>query len=352
MMKKTPLLLLTLTLVGLLMASCGADTRPQPATPSPEGDGVPAAVASLTPTAPEPTPTPEQGIVLLVGPAGAAAALQPALADMAGASGWAVEQRDSLLPAEIRPAVKVIVLTEPTNNLVDLVVAAPQVQFLVFSPMDVIPGPNLTIIRQRVENQIFMAGYVSALISPDYRAAALLPSDGPVGEQLQDAFVNGARYYCGTCAPGWPLGVYYPAAAALPTGSPGDAWQAAAVDQFDAKKAEVFFVAPEAAAHPEVITYLQGRTQFDQTVRVVGITPPPDALRPQWAATVAFDNQSALQAAWDSMAAGNSGGLVDAPLILQHVNRDWLGSGKVRLVDMLLEEIHAARIFPFTVPRQ
>lgn len=339
---------LLLVCLMIVLAGCGPAAAPTtaPATPAPDQP-----TAEPTATT-ESSPTPQPGRVVLVAPPGVdAQPVQALLAELVASAGWEIEARADLPAGEVSEAVRVVVMLSPVPNLNELLAAAPQVQFVVYSPAELQPAPNLTVIRRRQEMQAFLAGFTSVLISPDYRAAGLLVSDGPHGSLLQEAYVNGGRYFCGVCAPGWPLGMYFPVAAALPAASDGPTWLAAAADMFDNKKVDLYFLAPE-ALKPEVIEYISGRTQFDRTVVAFGVQPPPDALREQWAATLVFDDRSALQQVWPQISAGQSAGAVDASLALEDINEDMLSPGRLRLIEELMEELSAGRVDPFTVANQ
>lgn len=337
-----------IAIISLLIAGCASPAN-TPATPT----AAPAALTVLAPTATTaPSPTPQPNTVLLVAPAGTdAQAGQALLKELIGSSGLVLETRTELQKADLTPGVKIVVALASPAGLSDLVAAAAQTQFLVVSSTDLPAAPNLTVIRERGENQAFVAGFISTLLDTDYRAGGLLPADGSLGDTLKDAFINGGRYFCGVCAPGWPLNTYYPAVAALPAASDGPTWANAAADMFDNKKVSVYFVAPE-AARPEVISYLQGKTQAERTVIVLGTQAPPDALRAQWAATVHFDNISALRQAWPDVAAGKGGAVVDAPLLVDNINNSLLGAGRMRLVKDLMDQLKAGKVYPLTIPAQ
>ncbi len=345
-MKKNRSLLFVI-LLALFLSACSQATQTI-TTPTSSPEPVQQGETAPPPT-PEPSPTAQTGSVLLVTPPGIdPQPYQSLLDELASASGWLVETSPGPQPAELTANLRVVVMPAPLPNYAELLNAAPQVQFIIFSPVDLNPAPNLTVVRQRTELQAFAAGYISELISPDYRAAGLLPADGMLGAQLEEAFVNGGRYYCGMCAPGWPLNLYYPAVASLPAASDGAAWQAAAVDLFDNKKVDVFFLTPD-AARPEVASYLQGKAQIDRPVLVIGTQPPLDGLANQWAASVRFDDLEALREAWQVAAQGQSAGVLEVPLLVDHVDESLLSTGRMRLVDELLVEIGAGRVHPFTV---
>ncbi len=347
--KKYLLLIFLLpAIASLLLVSCAPGAVPS-AIPDPE---TPAAMLpSATPTS-QPTATTQPGRVLLIAPAGAdAQGVQAALEELSGSAGLILETRAGLEKEEITPDIRVVVSLDAPVNMGEMAAAAPQTQFIVFPSTDLPAAGNLTIIRRRLEYQAFVAGFVSVLLSTDYRAGALLPGDGPLGASLQEAFTNGARYFCGVCAPGYPLNVYFPQVAALPVASDGPAWQAAAAGMFDNQKVEVYYLSAE-AVRPEVIEYLQGRVQFDKTVLLVGDQPPPDALKAQWAATVRFDVLSGLRQVWPDVTAGKGGAVLEAAIITENPAEDLVGEGRMRLVENLIAEIKAGRIVPFTVPRE
>jgi hypothetical protein len=245
----------------------------------------------------------------------------------------------------------VVVLLAAPANLAELIAAAPQTQFITVSSTDLPPAGNLSVIREKLENQAFVAGFVTALLSTEYRAGGLLPADSPLAGTLKEAFANGAHYYCGVCAPGWPLNLYYPQVTELPAASDGPAWQSAAAGLFDNQKVEVYYLSPE-AARQEVYDYLQGKMQFDKPVLLVGAQTPPETLKQQWAATVRFDLVAAMQQAWIGASGGKGGAVIDAPLTVENPNPDLVGEGRMRLARDVIEGINAGAIYPFTVPLQ
>lgn len=342
---KTPKLLFFL--LALLVVGCS----PQAVSPAAVTQTVATQSPVVLPSAtPEPSATPQPGRVILLTPEGSGSqAVQAALNELSAAAGLTVETQADLQPGGVDASVRVVVAPAPPANLNELIAAAPQTQFVIASPVDLSQAGNLTVIRWRPENQVFLGGFIAVLLSQDWRSAGLLPSDGPLGSSLQEAFVNGGRYFCGMCAPGWPLGLTYPQVTALPAASDGPSWQAAAAGMFDNAAVEAYFLADE-AYRQEVFDYLQGRVQFTNTVLLVGTQSPPDALRGQWAATIGSDTASALRQAWPDILAGKGGVVVEASLALSDVNEENLGQGRQRLVDELIEELRTGSIYPFTVP--
>ncbi len=340
-MKRT--ILPILVLIVLLLAAC--NTPPISATPT----ETPTPAVSPTP-APSDTPTPPPGraILLSAGSANADVLTQAEalLGEQAAQAGLSSETRESLQPADLQPEVKLVVALAPPANLSELIAAAPQTQFIVISAAPLDAGDNLTVIRLQAEQQAFVAGLVTTLISDDWRAAGMIPADAPA---LQNAFVNGGAYFCGTCSPGWPLGVTFPLVNGAAAPGDGAAWAASAVDFFDNGKVESFYLSA-AATRPEVISYLAGRSQFETAVKIVGELPPPDELRGQWAATVDLNPLEALAQALPTALQGKGSGSLLVPVSLSHVNPDILSPGRLDLVSTILDELAKGIISPMTVP--
>ena len=133
--------------------------RPRWATPS--------QVPSATPL---PSVTPLPGRLVLLAPAlGGAqnAALEKFLAAQAEKAGLLLDKRAALQPADLGPAVRVVVALAQPDNLADLQAAAPQAQFLVVSAGALEPGAQLSVVRVQPEQLAFAAGFTAAMLSDD-----------------------------------------------------------------------------------------------------------------------------------------------------------------------------------------
>ncbi len=332
---------LLLLLAALLVACSPSATLAVPTeTPLP----------AITPT-PEATPTPTQppGKAIVIRDAAQpdlSANAQALVAELAEPAGLTVEAVDSLAPEALAGEVRLVVGLALLPNLAELTGAAPQAQFVIVSPAPLDATGNLTVIQTNPDHQAFIAGYTATLLSNDWRAAGLIPAEQP---SRQNAFVNGGGYFCGTCSPGWPLGVTFPLVAGAATPADGAAWQAVAAGFFDTGKAEAFYIAAE-AARPEVFAYLAGLTQLNTPVRLVGALPPPPELSAQWAATVSLDPLEALRQALPEALAGRSAGVLNVPVTLKDVNPGLLSPGRQEKIEAIIAELSAGIIYPLSIP--
>ncbi len=338
--------------VLILLAGCSTAPQISPTPTLP--------LASATPTLPtatatpeiSPTPTPLPGKVLLVTGASDPSTIdswKKAVQDLASPSGWQVQSQAEMTAADVSDALSVVVFLSPPADLPALTGAAPQAQFVLLSSADVQAMDNLSVIRQRAEYQAFTAGFIVELLSTDWRGAGLLPSDSALGNGLQDAFVNGGHYFCGVCAPGWPLREYYPQVSAQLAAADGATWQSGIASLFDQKKIDAIYLSPE-AQRSEVIQAIAGKDQAGTPLRVVGTGEVPAELKSQWAVSVRFDALSPLTKLWPDLVAGKGAQQLDAPLKLDQINPATLGEGKQRLVNDMLTDLLAGKINPFSVP--
>jgi hypothetical protein len=118
----------------------------------------------------------------------------------------------------------------------------------------------------------------------------------------------------------------------------------AAVDQLNLNIVYVLYVAPEIST-PELLFTLASRGFI-----LVGSVTPQDEIRSRWAATLRTDPAAALETAWSAVAAGAGGQVLDAPLVLEDVNSQYLSPGRVDQFDRMLEDLRADMIYYFSMP--
>lgn len=327
----------------LLLAACAAPTQP---TTSPQATALPqeTSTGASTPATVEPSPTvAETSRVIVVAPKGQGEAVAAAVKDLASQSGLSVIESEGLAAGDLSPAVKVVVSTGAPENLDQLLQASPATQFVVISPSGLQnKAANLSVINQNAEDAAFLAGYLGALVSRDWRVAGLLPSDTPLGDALPEAFLNGARYWCGRCIPIEPPVALFPLSASLPAASDPAAWNAA-VAELQKKVLDVVYIAPEATT-PALLDSLA-----QQDFRLIGSIPPPPEIQSHWVATVGIDPAASLKTLWPDLLSGKGGQKLTARVAVSAVNDQWLTPGRQRLVNELLDQLEKGLISPKTV---
>jgi len=337
--KRKILIGITLSLFLLSAAiSCNNFSSEDP-TPMPEPTTLPTAI---------PTQAPDR--VILSASASisqqAVAEAQAFIAQLASSSNLEFETREQILAGEITPDVKVIVFLDQPDNLGSLAASAPNTQFVAISSQDWSPPANGSIIKINSDHSAFLAGFLSAMLAPNFRAGALLISENNAFNQ---AFVNGVNYYCGICAAiVYPLNTY-PIIAQQPAASPAANWQAA-FNEINAGKINVLFL-PQEIATPELAAFLA-----TQDIAVVGDGPPPEELSQKWVATVSSDGLGALQEIWPDLLNGAGGKIVNANLTfsnLNYLNVEYqlvgITMGKLQQLNEMVDVLRDGLIYPYTM---
>lgn len=335
MLKKTFLLL---TLLGLILTGCGAKAPVE--TPVEQ-------VLVPTPTPmPEPeatlTPTPEIPLAILVVPADLDQEIsntyQTLVYNLAQSAGMHFQVRNTLTVADLEPALRVVIALPPDPGLAELAPQAPQAQFLSVNIPDMVAGGNLSVLAntERPDISAFMAGYIGAVITEDYRTGLIIPKDDPVGQMMLAAFRKGHEYYCGICQVIYPPYNEYPLFVEIPTDAPENEYTAYA-DYLINKTVETMYVSPQLATE-ELMTYLASNG-----ILVISDLPP-QKITGNLVATIQPDVIHAIESAWPQLIAGAGGMNITSPLVLENINAEHLPPGKQQDAHDLLAQLQAGQV--------
>ena len=335
-----------LACIALGCLSLYACNQASPSTPTPTlGEATASPIPTDTP-APSSTPTPEAPVAFLLASADAdpaiSAALQGVLTGLAEQAGLGFEVRTSLKGAELGN-VRIVVALPPAGGLAELAASAPETQFLAFGIQGLQPTPNLSIIASpagRPDQLGFVAGYLAAVITEDWRVGVVSEADTAPGKAASLGFRNGMTYFCGLCLPVYPPfpNRGYPVQVDLPEGAGADDWQAA-IDALTTWQVQTVFVYPSVAGE-QLLTDLAGA---DINLIVAG--PPANAWREHWVASLG--SQDALQFLpdlWAKLLASKGGEEVLLPLSFTGTNPDLLSPGRQHLVEAMLADLLAGFI--------
>jgi hypothetical protein len=308
------------------------------------GASTPTPAATAIPTLPPVViPTDAAGRIILVTPPGVDAArqqaVQPVIEELAKGAGFAVETRTDIPTGVIAGNWKVVYMLGSLPNQDELAASAPGTQFVAFDGVQMQPAANVSFLKVNTAFRAFMAGYIGALVAPDWRVGGLLPAESP---ELSDAFINGGQYWCGRCNQANPPFANFPNAQTQVEGSSPLKWQESVVE-LQKVGTEVIYMSPEATS-PELLVSLAG-----QNFTFIGSATPPDQVRDKWIATLTQDQTGTLQKIWPDLIAGVGGKTYDVALQITDINPYYLSDGKVRLINETLDALTAGTISPFTV---
>jgi len=303
MFRKYPIILLLI--FSTIVSGCNGGTPPI-VTP------VIVEIPSLIPPTQAPTPTavPEATRVLIsTGSQLPEADIKQIIAlvqSLAGQSNLTVETISSLTPEALTPDVKVVIVLPPDPGIVDLTSRYLGIRFVAIAVPSIQSTANLFAIGvdgSHPEWSGFMAGYIAAILTNEWRVGALTQAGLNEGLLAGDGFRNGAMFYCGLCNPSFPPFTDYPIAVEMNPAATQPEWQPIA-DAFIASGVKTAYIYP-GIANPEMMAYLaQGG------MKLIGSQTPPDTLRPAWFATVQVDYNSALQSVWGDVLSGAAGRVV------------------------------------------
>jgi hypothetical protein len=321
-------------LIAGLLAACGETPAAPIATPE--------LVVVSTPTpeelpTPLPTHTPAPSLAILLTGPGAdttqAGALQTALNDTITAAGLHWQVRQQLTPAELGPAVRLVVALPPDPGLAALAAAAPETQFLAVGIPGLEPAANLNVVGAqgpRPDHQGFIAGYIAAMLTPDWRVGAITLSDSAEGRAARSGFLNGAVFFCGLCNQSYPPYYDYPRYVELPSSATSAEWQAAANHMID-YYVETVYVAP-GAGDPAMLATLAAAG-----INLIGSSVPTEALLPNWVVSFNSDSLKQVQEVLPQILAGDGGQNLPLPPEL-------LSPGKHALAAQVLADLLAGYI--------
>ena len=339
-MKKWYLLvfIILLSLIGSSLSACGKNGIPA-VKPTAEGTNQPDPETSVT-AEPSPTNTALPSQVILWASDGAELSLvsntQALLLTLAENDGLELVQRDSLSISDLTPAIRIVVALEPAPSLMSLVESAPHVQFLSVNIPNLTPGANLSVVnvtKEDVEKQAFMAGYLAAILTEDYRVGVLVQSGTEFGKNTIESFFVGAQYFCGLCNSRFAPIEYYPKLAEIADPTQQQSWQMAA-DLLIAGSVRAVYVQPEAASI-DLLAYL-----MDSGVRIISAVSPPEGVRTDsWIGTLKLDSGFAIQEIWPKLlnGEGNTQGVLSISII--NTEAGLVSEGRMALFEKTLNEV-------------
>ena len=330
--------LLLLIIAATLLTGCGGSAATEaPAVPE---------VDSTATTMPQPdailTPTPEIPLAILVVPADLDQELsntyQSLVYNLAQSAGMRFQVRNTLTPADLESALRVVIVLPPDIGLAELAPLATQAQFLSVNIPDMVAGGNLSVLAntERPDISAFMAGYIGATITVDYHTGLMIPKDDAVGQLMLAAFRKGQEYACGLCQP-W-AGPFndYPLYVEVPGDAPLGEYNAY-TDYLINHTVETMYVSPQ-LANEDLMLYLSSNG-----ILVISDLPPKK-ITGNLVATIQPDVIHAIESAWPQLIAGAGGVNIVSPLVLENINAEHLDLGKAQDAQDLLAQLQAGQV--------
>jgi|GEM_PF-1133428 len=334
----------TLFLVSLLLvtflAGCSLINRTPASTPTPQA----------TPLPPTPTSAPAELLWVSAQTSGNDTLVQT-MTDFASANSLQFRTLTALTAADLTAGTKIAVLQTAPDDLSSLAASASGTQFIVLGTGN--PGNlnNVSSIQAKPEDEAFMAGYLTMLISQDWRAGALVTNDGPLGSAYADDFANGSKFVCGKCNAFYAPLTSFPAVASEASSSPASTWDndAAALDQDWLSAA---FLDP-AAATADVAGALNlqtlNATTTGESIYLLSTDAAPQDGSITWAALLTPNYAAALKTMLPQVLGGQGNLSASAQIGLTDIDADIVSPAKQDLFNQTAASLAAGDIISTSV---
>jgi hypothetical protein len=326
--------------IAAVLSSCGGNQSNATSTPIPTNTPIIPPTLTATPTTP---------LAILVLPSDldpdTSNLYQKTVYDLAQASGFRFQVRNTLTNADLEPGLQVVIALPPDPGIAALAAAAPQVQFLAINIPDLAPGGNISVLGNNSQTDVagFLAGYTAAMITDDYRIGMLMPKDNPDALRGLNAFAAGKAFYCGICRPLYFYSWTYPQYVEIPAEEDVSHYNAFADILILQYKIGTIYL------HPDIVT--TDLTNYIGTTGVYMIgTESPEQRPPGWVMTIQPDVIKAIQNAWPNLIGGQGGVTVQSPLGIADIDSSILSLGKQRLVEQTLSDLQAGLISTGVTP--
>lgn len=336
LVKRTVTLSLLSLMLMVILVACGQSTPDAEPTPIPTDTPIPAPTSTATPSTP---------LAILVMPADLDPAMydlyQSTVYDLAQQAGFRFQVRNTLSESDLEPALRVVIALppDPGPGIAALAAAAPQAQFLAINIPGLTAGGNVSVLANNIQTDVvaFMAGYIGAMITDDYRIGMIYPDGNAEALSALDAYTNGKTYFCGICRPYYYLPYDFPQSIPIPATEPPENYGGYAVYLIQQREVDFIYVYPDIAT-PELLAYIgsSGAVQVGSA--------PGGGVPLYWAASLSPDAISAIQAAWPNLIAGQGGQAVQSPLRLTDVDANLFSPAKQAQAEQVLADVLAGRI--------
>jgi len=330
---------LFLVLLSIILVACNDSPNGSLETLTPGVTALP--TDTPTPTElPTQTPTIQPPLVVLVAPPQNDPAqldgLQSTLSELANTAGLRFQVRSSFTSDDLSPDIQLVVIMAPDPGVAALATSAPGTQFVAVDISGLEAAGNLSMIGPEgaTPDQLgFLAGYIAAVITTDWRVGIINTNDSPAGVGSRNGFLNGAVYFCGLCNPAYPPYNDYPMYVELYSAASASEWQLAA-DMIRDNAVETVFVSLGADGD-ELLSYLA-----ESGISIIGETPPPQGILSNWIATVSPDPSPAMEQLWPELLAGNGGFRLPMNIRISDINNSLFSPGRQRLVDQVRLDLY------------
>jgi hypothetical protein len=311
----------------------------------------PTSTASSAPLSTQPIETPEQTtpvftqhrVVFVAGPDADPVLTEQiavTISELAAAENLEFEQLTSFSQHDSLAEIKILAAVGQDPGLAAMAETSPFTQFLSINIPGTQPASNLTVIDDQEISPAdvgFVAGYLAAVASPEWRVGVISSSDSPTGIAQRQGFINGVVYFCGLCRQTYPPFNTYPMYVESPSTSSPSEWLLLA-DTLINNAVETVFISP-GVGDESLQQYLA-----DAGINIIATTSPLPGYKERWIAIINPDFSAVIRTIWPDLMSGQGGNILSAPLTFSDPNYNLFSSGRQHLVEKMLAELSSGFI--------
>lgn len=329
--------------IVLALSTCTPLTETPLIPPSPTQNKPP------TPTI-QPSPTPSIPVAMFIPPSDdyldISDPIRSTLASLVSQEGWSFVEADSIIIEQLAEDIRVIVFFEPSPEIIDLASSTPGIQFVAIGAAGLEPLTNLSVIGPdgfRIDRQAFLAGYLSAILTDDWRIGDMVAVPPDLQPIIENSFRNGMTFYCGLCQIAYPPYNQYPIHTTLESESLEQDWLRNVEVLLSESVETVFLFSPE--VNLPALSLL-----IDEGMIFLGTYPPPESIRSNWIATLRLAPEQVLFERWEQIISNEGGWTQAIPIAVEDVNQSLFSEGKQRFIDKVLLDLESGYIDPAVTP--
>ena len=278
------------------------------------------------------SPTPPSQIVLLMAvqsPSPLSAEIESALITYAQSHSFDFQSIDSLNALSFSAPLSALIAIGDFTDLDQLALDHPESKVISISPQYLSGPPNLFSLNENkraAEIAAFLLGYSAAFSTNDWRVGALYLQDEIL---YANAFLAGAEYFCGACAPVAPPYNNYPQAFSL---SDAGNWLPQAQEMLN-QGIRTIYLSPTLEI-PEIQQFFA-----DRSIKLLGSIDPGDSVSNQWLLSIAPNSSSQIVHQLLALLNGLPVEGSQSSLIFSNINSNEISEARLIHIQDLLAEI-------------
>ncbi|MEK6223157.1 MAG: hypothetical protein N2D54_13005 [Chloroflexota bacterium] len=255
--------------------------------------------------------------------------------------GLTFERFEEMAVNAIPPKLFLVVAVGQVEGLNQLAELSPGTQFIAININGVTPASNITLINSSASSPAhlaFLGGHAAAMLTDEWRIGGI-GLDNTRGNTIRQAFINGARYFCGLCIPEFPP-LEYPKYIQIPPNATAQQ-KKEAVDGLIGEQVNMLYISP-GVGDESLDEYLA-----KQGVLFLGNQSPSAGLMPKWVMTIEQNQAVYIEKIIRQVLAGeNQENSTNSSIIFSDINPNLITNARIEFLQKIVNQIELGIIDP------